>query len=174
MHQSGKADQHDDQGGVGGCGQRALPRWEPGGAVASLDEFAAITGYHHKHAIRLLSEGGKRAARPAADDRPAIEPLRGGIYGTEIRDALVQLWEVADRVCSKRLQPMIAVLLPALERHGRVTLDEATRAKLLSVSAATIDRLLAGVRLVAGSGRRRPVGFGSAVRRSVPIRTFND
>ncbi len=69
---------------------------------------------------------------------------------------------------------MTAVLLPALERHGRVTLDEATRAKLLEVSAATIDRLLAGVRLVAGSGRRRPAGFGAAVRRSVPIRTFND
>ncbi len=139
-----------------------------------LDEFAAVTGYHRKHAIRLLSEGGKRAAKPAVDDRPAIKPLRGRTYGAEIRDALVQLWEVADRVCSKRLQPMIAVLLPALERHGRVTLDEATRAKLLRVSAATIDRLLAGVRLVAGSGRRRPAGFGSAVRRSVPIRTFND
>ncbi len=139
-----------------------------------LDEFAAITGYHRKHAIRLLSEGGKRAAKAAADDRPAIEPLQRRTYGAEIRDALVQLWEVADRVCSKRLQPMIAVLLPALERHGRVTLDEATRAKLLRVSTATIDRLLAGVRLVAGCGRRRPAGFGSTVRRSVPIRTFND
>jgi len=42
------------------------------------------------------------------------------------------------------------------------------------VSAASIDRLLAGVRLVAGGGRRRPAGFGSAVRRSVPVRTFND
>ncbi|RYE94792.1 MAG: transposase, partial [Oxalobacteraceae bacterium] len=63
---------------------------------------------------------------------------------------------------------------PALERRGRVALDEATRVKLLAVSAATIDRLLAKVRLVAGSGRRRPAGFGSAVRRSVPIRTFND
>ena len=95
-------------------------------------------------------------------------------YGPEVRDALIQLWEVADRVCSKRLQPLIVVLLPALERHGRLVLDAATRAKLLEVSAAKIDRLLAGVLLVAGSGRRRPAGFGSAVRRSVPIRTFND
>ena len=69
---------------------------------------------------------------------------------------------------------MVPVLLPALERHGRVVLDDATRAKLLAVSAASIDRLLAGVRLVAGGGRRRPAGFGSAVRRSVPVRTFND
>ena len=69
---------------------------------------------------------------------------------------------------------MRPVLSPALERHGHVVLDEATRAKLLEVSAASIDRLLAGVRVVAGGGRRRPVGFGSAVRRSVPVRTFND
>lgn len=55
-----------------------------------------------------------------------------------------------------------------------MVLDEATRAKLLTVSVASIDRLLADVRAVADDGRRRPVGFGSAVRRSVPVRTFND
>ena len=92
----------------------------------------------------------------------------------EVRDALIQLWEVADRVCSKRLRPILPMLLPALERHGRVVLDEATRAKLLTVSAASIDRLLVDVRAVAGSGRRRPVGFGSAVRQSAPVRTLND
>ena len=76
--------------------------------------------------------------------------------------------------CSKRLRPMVPVLLPALERHGRVVLDEVTRFKLLAVSTASIDRLLADVCAVAGGGRRRPAGFGSAMRRSVPIRTLND
>ncbi len=147
-----------------------------GGATRSersriLDEFTAVTGYHRKHAIRLLSgRGDLERVEPHTDNQDQAEARRCR-YGPEVRDALIQLWEVADRVCSKRLQPMIAVLLPALERHGRVTLDEAT---LLEVSAATIDRLLSGVRLAAGSGRRRPAGFGSAVRRSVPIRTFND
>ena len=139
-----------------------------------LDEFAAVTGYHRKHAIRLLARWGDREKEKLHGDRLDRPGTRSCGYGSEVRDALIQLWEVSDRVCSKRLQPMIAVLLPAVERHGRVTLNEATRAKLLAVSAATIDRLLAGVRLVAGSGRRRPAGFGSAVRRSVPIRTFND
>jgi hypothetical protein len=139
-----------------------------------LDEFAAVTGYHRKHAIRLLSGSGNRGRDEPGGDLPDPAWSRRCRYGPEVRDALIQLWEVADRVCSKRLQPMIAALLPALERHGRVALDEATRAKLLEVSAATIDRLLAGVRLVAGSGRRRPAGFGSAVRRSVPVRTFSD
>ena len=137
-----------------------------------LDEFAAVTGYHRKHAIRLLAEVGKREKEP--DGSALLVRACARTYGVEVRDALIQLWEVSDRVCSKRLRPMVPVLLPALERHGRVVLDEATRAKLLTVSAASIDRLLADVRAVAGGGRRRPVGFGSAVRRSVPVRTFND
>ena len=136
-----------------------------------LDEFAAVTGYHRKHAIRLLAGLGKREE---ADDFVLPARACARTYGVEVRDALIQLWEVADRVCWKRLRPMLPVLLPALERHGRVVLDEATRAKLLAVSAASIDRLLSDVRAVAGGGRRRPAGFGSAVRRSVPVRTFND
>ncbi len=136
-----------------------------------LDEFAAVTGYHRKHAIRLLAGLGKREE---ADDFVLPARACAKTNGVEVRDALIQLWEVADRVCSKRLRPMLPVLLPALERHGRVVLDEARRAKLLAVSAASIDRLLADVRAVAGGGRRRPAGFGSAVRRSVPVRTFND
>jgi len=136
-----------------------------------LDEFAAVMGYHRKHAIRLLAGLG---GREEADGFVLPARACARTYGVEVRDALIQLWEVADRVCSKRLRPMLPVLLPALERHGRVALDEATRAKLLVVSAASIDPLLAGVRAVAGGGRRRPAGFGSAVRRSVPVRTFND
>ena len=118
-----------------------------------LDEFAAVTGYHRKHAIRLLSGLGKRQE---ADGFVLPARACARTYGVEVRDALIQLWEVADRVCSKRLRPMVPVLLPALERHGRVVLDEATRAKLLAVSAASIDRLLSdargGLRRTASSG----------------------
>lgn len=103
-----------------------------------LDEFAAVTGYHRKHAIRLLSSWGDREMGELHGDCPDRARSRCCRDGPEIRDALIQLWEVADRVCSKRLQPTIAVLLPAPERHGRVALDEASRARLLDVSAATM------------------------------------
>jgi len=69
---------------------------------------------------------------------------------------------------------MIPVLLPALERHGRLDLGAADRDLVLTISAATIDRLLSEVRVAARGGRRRRTGFSSAVRREVPIRTFND
>jgi hypothetical protein len=46
--------------------------------------------------------------------------------------------------------------------------------RVLSIGAATIDRLLGPTKLAAAVGRRRRVGFYSAIRREVPIRTFND
>jgi hypothetical protein len=100
-------------------------------------------------------------------------PQRGRKYDA-IKDALIALWEASDRVCGKRAVVMIPTLLPALERHGRLRLGEIERTLVLSVSAATIDRLLGDVKVAAAGGRRRRVGFYSAVRREVPIRTFND
>src|SRR5262249_17518257 len=65
-------------------------------------------------------------------------------------------------------------LLPALERHGRLKLDQAARDGVLTISAATIDRLLGDVKVAASGGKRRRAGFYSPIRRDVPIRTFND
>ncbi|WP_247469079.1 transposase family protein [Bradyrhizobium sp. 137] len=54
----------------------------------------------------------------------------------------------------------------------KLSADE--RSLVLKVSAATIDRLLSDVKIAAAGGRRRLAGFSSAVRRQVPVRTFND
>ena len=131
-----------------------------------LDELCAVTGWHRKHAVRAL------AAQATAS--PAKPRRRNPIYGAAIKDALVALWEASDRICGKRLKVMIPTLLPSLERHGRLTLDKFERALVLSVSAATIDRQLVATKIAAAGGKRRRVGFYSAVRREVPIRTFND
>lgn len=144
-----------------GARYRASPRGDRG---AILDEFVATTGYHRKHAIRLL------AAEPKS--RPARASSRQ--YGEAVAEALATLWEVSGRVCSKRLKPMMASLVPALVRHGRLPDDPALHAQLEAISPATIDRLLAPSRYAALKGRRRRSGQSSAVRRSVPIRTFGD
>lgn len=81
-----------------------------------LDKFAAVTGYHRKHAIWLLANGGNREEEVVASDCSLATPSRQRAYGVEVRDALIQLWNVADRVCSKWLRPMVPVLLPALEQ----------------------------------------------------------
>ena len=134
-----------------------------------LDELCAVTGWHRKHAMRALGRQG--AAKPEEARKPSSRKRR---YDATIEDAVRALWEASDRLCGKRLVVMIPSLLPALERHGRLKLDDAGRQRLLAVSAATIDRMLGPTKIAAAGGRRRRAGFHSAIRREVPIRTFND
>ncbi len=61
-----------------------------------------------------------------------------------------------------------------MERHGHLSLDSLVKDKLLSISAATIDRILRKTREQIDGQRRRRTGVGSAIRRSVPVRTFAD
>jgi len=61
-----------------------------------------------------------------------------------------------------------------MERHGHLRLDPVVRSGLLDVSAATIDRLLRPVREASCRTRRRRWGLGSAIRPSLPVRTFDD
>lgn len=130
-----------------------------------LDEFVELTGYHRKHAIRLLArEPQVRLARRG----------RSPTYGPEVRTALLALWSLSDRLCSKRLKQMIPLLLPAAIRHGVIEESADLSSLLLAISPATIDRLLAEARPAASAGRRRRAGMSSAIRRDVPIRTFND
>lgn len=134
-----------------------------------LDALCATTGWHRKHAVRALRQ--HETVGPEEVKAPRERERR---YGPTIKDAMTALWEASDRVCGKRLKVMIPILLSALEQHGRLKLGLADRDCVLAISPATIDRLLVDVKFAASGGRRRRAGFYSAIRREVPIRTFND
>ena len=93
--------------------------------VKILDEFGALTGYHRKHAIRLLRE--EVSSNEA--------PKRDRLYDEATREALTVLWEAADRVCGKRLRALIPMLVDAMERHGHLDLDPVVRAKVLRTTS---------------------------------------
>jgi hypothetical protein len=65
-----------------------------------LDEFIAVTGYHHKSAIRALN------AEPIVKRRQTR--VRPSLYDEAARAALIVLWEASDRVCGKRLRAAVA------------------------------------------------------------------
>jgi hypothetical protein len=134
-----------------------------------LDEFSELTGCHRKHAIRVLNgvlDGAESVLMPT--------PPRNRIYDEAVRQTLIILWEAGDRVCGKRLKVLIPILLQAMERHGHLLLDHVIKDKLLQISAATIDRVLRKTREQIDGKRKRRAGVGSAIRRSVPVRTFAD
>ena len=130
-----------------------------------LDEFVSVVKCHRKHAIRLLGQqSGETAAGAVANGRR--------IYDEAVREALVVVWEAADRICGKRLKAILPTLMESLERHGHFDLDPIVRERLLRVSAATIDRLLAPIRIEAGKRKRpRP---RRKVSKQVPTRTYQD
>ena len=129
-----------------------------------LDEFVEVTGFHRKHAIRVLRKRGKQAT---------AKPARSRVYDEAIIQALTILWEAADRVCGKRLRPALPALLEAMERHGHLALAPEIRDRVLKASAATIDRLLAPARSASRQGRRRNT-INTPLRKSIAIRTFSD
>lgn len=129
-----------------------------------LDEFVALTGYHRKHALRLLND-------PMTAPTNARRP-RSRIYDEAVREALIIVWEAADRICGKRLKAVLPALVDAMERHGHLTLGDELRALLLSISASTIDRALAAQRAATGNRRRRR--SSGRVRSQIPVRTFAD
>ena len=130
-----------------------------------LDEFAALSGVHRKHAMRLLRAG-------QAGRRSGPRPERR-LYNEGVREALIVIWEASDRVCGKRLRPLVPILVEAMERHGHLQLAPEVRAGLEAMSAATIDRALREAREPGGGRKRRNAPPSAAIRRSVPVRTFD-
>jgi hypothetical protein len=129
-----------------------------------LGEFIAVSGYHRKHAIRLLNSPSEvRPKDPAGKER---------IYDVAVTTALVMIWEAADRICGKRLKAAIPILLGAMEKHGHLNLDPEVRKKVLAVSASTIDRVLTPVRK--GAGHRRKRHAQKKVSKGIPIKTFSE
>jgi hypothetical protein len=131
-----------------------------------LDEFATLSGVHRKHAMRLL-----RAGRPGRRSGPRASRR---IYKDAVREALIVIWEASDRICGKRLRPLMPILVEAMERHGHLQLAAEVRTNLLSMSAATIDRALCEARNAGGGRKRRHAPPSAAIRRSVAVRTFDD
>jgi len=124
-----------------------------------LDEFCEHHGYERKYAIKLLQGGPAGAVSgPRPGPEPKYEP---------VREVVERIWTGAEQLCGKRLAPALALWLPHYARHYGPLLP--TQKKLLgSISAATLDRLLADskARARGGLSGTRP---GTLLRRQVPI-----
>lgn len=130
-----------------------------------LDELCALTGWTRRHAVRVLAEAIHPPERPARPPRPRI-------YGPEVLEPLKVIWAVLNGPAGKRLAPFMAEMVEALERAGELQVSPEVRRKLLRVSAATIDRMLATERYRLRVRGRQGTKPGRILKRQIPIRTF--
>lgn len=144
-----------------------------------LEEFAALTGYNRCYAAYLLRIQGKkryidRNTVIVADVGKKRVKLRKRFYDELVITVLVQIWLIMDCICGKRLAPMLPELVPLLKKHKEITPDKTTETKLLTISAATIDRLLKPEKKkhqIKGRSHTKP---GTLLKHQIPIRTFSE
>lgn len=125
-----------------------------------LADFCEDFGYNRKYAIRVLNQKLMR---------PKKRPGPKKVYDPkELLKPLKQIWFATDQMCSKRLKAALHAWLPFYEaEHGK--LSEDVKSKLLTLSAATIDRMLAPIRFKRkGLTSTKP---GTLLKNKIPIRT---
>lgn len=128
-----------------------------------LDEFCNVHGYHRKSATRLLNQ-------PPIPDKKRKNPGKNKQYEPEILlDPLKKLWLSTDQMCGKRLKQALPLWLAHYEKHFD-KLPEPVYMQLLTMSAATIDRLLKPIKTRYGKGLSgtKP---GSLLKTQIPIKT---
>jgi len=130
-----------------------------------IDELIANTGYHRKHAIRVLRGRSTRASKKRRG--------RSTIYQGAVIEKLVQIWEICGRICSKRLKPFLAEMIDVLERHQEMQFSAEEKYLLLRMSRSTIDRCLQRERFEQKKGisTTKP---GTLLKKAIPVRTFTD
>src|SRR6266516_3615230 len=127
--------------------QRTVPQYReasPSQKRTLLDAFVATTGYHRTYARWLLNH--------AEEVQPTLQRPRPRQYGPDVQHALFLAWHAANRICAKRLIPFLPILIESLERHEHLQISEECRRQLLSMSAATADRLLSSHRKLSQRG----------------------
>jgi len=145
------------------------PRYLKAGKVEKqqmLDEFTSATGYHRKHAIRVLKNRVQVQNRHKGKTK-----TYKAIYRGEVVQALEQIWEICGRICSKRLRPYLPEAIKVLERCNEIELSAETKALLLKISSASIDRCLRSVRIQSphGLSTTKPA---SLLKNLIPVHTF--
>jgi hypothetical protein len=129
-----------------------------------LDEFTYATGYHRKHAIRVLKS---RVPKTGNRKRTGYQT----IYHGEVVQVLEQIWEIYGHLCSKRLQPFLPEAIRVLERCQEIELSETTKELLLKISSASIDRCLRPIRIQTPP-RLSTTKPGSLLKKLIPVHTF--
>ncbi|MFP5282309.1 MAG: DDE-type integrase/transposase/recombinase [Actinomycetes bacterium] len=139
-----------------------------------LDAVCAVTGWHRDHARKAIRTALADAARGGPP--PRAPRVAHQVYGPEAVELLRRCWAVLDGPTGKRLRPALPEVTANLSAHGHLAdVDPLVVDQVLAMSAATIDRRLAGART--GLVAAKPISHtrpGSMLKSSIPMKTWRE
>lgn len=123
-----------------------------------LKQLMELTGYKSsKSIIRYYSRARKRKRVEKRGRLPKLQPC-------DI-ELIKSIWLKSDQPCGKRLHPMLPTWLQAYSK--RYEIDEESQGRILSVSPATLDRVLSGSKVDdIHQAHKQTI---SALKQSIPI-----
>jgi hypothetical protein len=136
-----------------------------------LNEFVQSSGYNRKYALELLKL--RNDPRDLVTVKRTSAVLRRRKYGPDVERSLVFVWRVSGGLCPKRLMPFLPEMIAALERSEEIVLSPMVKQKLLTMSIATVERMLSRVRRSLEYGLTATKA-GTLLRHQIPIRTYAD
>lgn len=106
-----------------------------------LDKYCQITGQNRKAVIRKIRSG--QYVKSMRKEKGEEKRQRTKTYGHDVTAVLIRLWEIFDRPCGQRLQPLLTTEVERLKKLGEIDVSGDMLRKLKTISARTIDATLA-------------------------------
>lgn len=135
-----------------------------------LDEFVKLTDYNRNYAARKLRS--PNVSKIYTRHKKVLQKPRGRkrFYGEEMIDPLRKIWASMDFACASRVAGGMEDMLDAMLRHGELEVEGEVLSKLRTISASTIERLIAPSRKnmqIRGRSTTKP---GSLLKSQIPVR----
>ncbi|MFQ6093410.1 MAG: transposase [bacterium] len=132
------------------------------GKTRLLNEYCLNTGQNRKYVICKIQKMAFEELKP--------RKRRARHYGPEVQEALWKIWKIFDGPCGQRLKPLLEKEVGRLRELGELRVSDETYAKLLTISSATIDRLLRSKKESWKAQRRYGQSKAGLIAQRIPLR----
>ena len=127
-----------------------------------LAEMREVTGLHCKSLIRLMG-------MPSLERAPKKPRFKRRRYDSAVGNAVRIVWESLDYVCAERLTPALLPTARQLAQWEELIMTSEVEDKLVSISRATVQRLLARFQQDSSKLPRRKPQPPNRLLRKVPM-----
>jgi len=147
-----------------------------------LNEFCQAIGYNRHYAASILRNWGRPVYwRSASGEQTVVivgeqrirkqRQPRPRIYDDTVRGYVVCFWEVMDYPCGKRLKRCLEPMVAKARQFKEMAVPRPVEAKLVRISAPTLDRMLKAERRKHELKCRSKTKPGTLLKKQIAIRS---